>query len=149
MYCDKKIQKNYFIHMLLCMGNILLIYQISKLKHIGMIIIADLQMPTKTQNMGNLFPIKETSWVITISFTANVKVRIWGYNGRSIMNNLLKQKRRRILHFSFMKNLSIPNLSQGYQIFVVLGLFWLIIPSFMNTIRQITLDLSIYLFSQL
>ena len=49
-------------------------------------------MPTKTQNMGNLFPIKETSWVITISFKANVKDRIWGYNGRSIMSNLLKEK---------------------------------------------------------
>ena len=47
-------------------------------KHIGIIIIAEFQMPTKTQNMGNLFPIKETSKVITISFTANVKVRIWG-----------------------------------------------------------------------
>jgi hypothetical protein len=51
------------------------------LKHIGIIIIAELQMPTKTQNMGNLFPIKDTTWVITISFTANVRIRIWGYMG--------------------------------------------------------------------
>ena len=38
-------------------------------------------MPTKIQNMANIFPIKEKSWVITISFTSNVRVHIWGCMG--------------------------------------------------------------------
>ena len=69
------------------------------------------QRPTKTKNMGNLFPIKETSWVITISFTANVRSPyLGGYNGRSIQEQFVARKKaEEEITFAKMKNSSIAN----------------------------------------
>ena len=74
-------------------------------------------MPTKIQNMGNLFPIKEKSWVITISFTANVRVRIWGYMGGA-SEQFVEGKRWRILQISYL-NLKIGRLEVVFLSFVL------------------------------